>query len=265
MTGRWRGILFWALALAITLASAIYQRRTGPTYPVDLARSWRGTELSASLERTHGGPGDQAVRVRDVPAGAEGVLIWRRYPTREDWARQPLVREGADLVGALPHQPPAGKLEYRLELAARGDTLRLPEAGRVITRFKGAVPGWALLPHVLFIFLAMLVSNRAGLEALARGRRQTGYAVASFALVALGGMIFGPIVQKYAFGALWTGVPFGWDLTDNKTLIAFAAWLLAMLRLRARHAWLWVLAAAVVTLIIFAIPHSLFGSELRYE
>jgi len=31
-------------------------------------------------------------------------------------------------------------------------------------------------------------------------------------------------VQHYAFGQLWTGVPFGWDLTDNKTLLAALAW-----------------------------------------
>ncbi|MBN2170511.1 MAG: hypothetical protein JW819_04205 [Candidatus Krumholzibacteriota bacterium] len=265
MTDRRRGILFWALALAITLASAVYQRWTGPTYPVNLARSWRGAALSACLATTHSGPGDQAVRVSGVPADAEGVLVWRRYPTSEAWRRQALAREGADLVGALPHQPPAGKVEYWLELAAPGDSLRLPTTGRIVTRFKGAVPGWALLPHVVFIFLGMLVSNRAGLEALARGRRLAAYAVASFALVALGGMIFGPIVQQYAFGAPWTGVPIGWDLTDNKTLIAFVAWLLALVRLRARGARAWVLAAALVTLVIFAIPHSLLGSELRYE
>ena len=39
-------------------------------------------------------------------------------------------------------------------------------------------------------------------------------------LLAVGGFILGPLVQNYAFGELWTGVPFGWDLTDNKTLIA---------------------------------------------
>ena len=41
-------------------------------------------------------------------------------------------------------------------------------------------------------------------------------------------MILGPIVQYYAFGDLWTGIPFGWDLTDNKTLIALIFWILAV-------------------------------------
>ena len=40
-----------------------------------------------------------------------------------------------------------------------------------------------------------------------------------FATLGLGGMILGPIVQKYAFGAYWTGIPFGHDLTDAKNLV----------------------------------------------
>ncbi len=43
-----------------------------------------------------------------------------------------------------------------------------------------------------------------------------------------GGMILGPLVQYFAFGELWTGIPFGWDLTDNKTLIALIFWILAV-------------------------------------
>jgi hypothetical protein len=85
-------------------------------------------------------------------------------------------------------------------------------------------------------------------------------------LLLLGGFLFGPIVQKYAFGNFWTGVPFGYDLTDNKTLIALLAWLLALWSLRGgRSARGFVVAAAVIMLVIFLVPHSLLGSELRYD
>jgi len=79
-------------------------------------------------------------------------------------------------------------------------------------------------------------------------------------------MIFGPIVQKYAFDAYWTGVPFGFDLTDNKTLIAFIAWIVASVMVfKSKKPAYWVLGAAVVTLIVFLIPHSVLGSELDYS
>jgi hypothetical protein len=71
-------------------------------------------------------------------------------------------------------------------------------------------------------------------------------------------------VQKFAFGDLWTGVPFGWDLTDNKTLIAFIFWIIAVVMNRKKEKPFYTILAAVVLLLIFSIPHSMFGSELDY-
>jgi hypothetical protein len=78
-------------------------------------------------------------------------------------------------------------------------------------------------------------------------------------------MILGPLVQKFAFGELWTGVPFGWDLTDNKTLIALIFWILAVLMNRKKDRPIYTALAAVVLLLVFSIPHSMFGSELDYS
>ncbi|MBM3288498.1 MAG: hypothetical protein FJY88_14300 [Candidatus Eisenbacteria bacterium] len=272
--------LKWILAVAVAMGSAVFQRVTGPTYPVRVRLSWAGEDVRARLTRTHSGPGDQTIAVRAAGSEAAGDLLWRRYPTRDDFTRTPMQREGDLLVGRLPHQPPAGKLEYWVELQKGTDRLRLPASGSVVTRFKGAVPLPVLILHVVVIFAAMIWSNRAGLEgiaavtggsAAARGSPKRRASLArltwiAFGLLVLGGMILGPVIQKYAFGAFWTGVPFGWDLTDNKTLISFLAWLAAAISiLRSTRPHRWVIAAAIVTLIIFLIPHSLLGSELKYE
>ena len=96
-----------------------------------------------------------------------------------------------------------------------------------------------------------------------KARRQ---AWVAFALLVVGGLALGPVVQKFAFDAYWTGWPFGTDLTDNKTAVAVAAWAFALWRCRggrlARGA---VVAAALVTIVVFSIPHSLFGSELKVQ
>ena len=83
-------------------------------------------------------------------------------------------------------------------------------------------------------------------------------------LFAIGGIVLGPIVQYYAFGDFWTGIPFGWDLTDNKTLIALIFWILAVIMNRKKERPLYTILAAVILLIVFSIPHSLFGSQLDY-
>jgi hypothetical protein len=81
-------------------------------------------------------------------------------------------------------------------------------------------------------------------------------------LLGLGGMILGPAVQYYAFGDAWTGIPFAWDLTDNKTLLAFVFWILAVVMNIKKERPAYVILASLVMLAIYSIPHSMFGSQL---
>jgi hypothetical protein len=129
------------------------------------------------------------------------------------------------------------------------------------------VPAAVLVPHILAMFASMLVSTRALLEVLQRGApRGRGLVLTAMGILVIGGLFLGPLVQKFAFGAYWTGWPFGTDLTDNKTLIAFLAWLPATvaaasgMRTRAAVALGW-----VVMMGVFLIPHSLRGSELDWS
>jgi hypothetical protein len=64
-----------------------------------------------------------------------------------------------------------------------------------------------------------------------------------------------------AFGVFWSGFPLGHDLTDTKTLLIMIAWIAALASGRkTRPKRGWVLAASIITLIIYFIPHSLWGS-----
>src|SRR5512143_2988326 len=130
----------WIIALVITLAAASYQRFTGPTSPVRGKVAIGGTEIPYRLTRTHGGPGDQPVAIAAGDPSVTGELIWKRFPTDDPETLTPMRREGERLVGALPHQPPAGKVEYRIRLSRAGEVVQVPVAGPVITRFKGHVP-----------------------------------------------------------------------------------------------------------------------------
>jgi hypothetical protein len=174
------------------------------------------------------------------------------------------VTEEKGLFAEIPRQPAAGKLQYYIELTDSKGTHTLLKENPVIIRFKGSVPGYILLPHVLLMFTAMLFSTLAGLMSIIRYPRYKIYSVWTLGLLFLGGMILGPLVQKFAFGELWTGVPFGWDLTDNKTLIALIFWILAVFMNRKKDRPVYTALAAMVLLLVFSIPHSLLGSELDY-
>jgi hypothetical protein len=194
-----------------------------------------------------------------------GYLIFRRYKTNDAWRGMKMSRNGQELTASLPHQPPAGKLEYFIWLSQQDNMLTLPVNTSIVTRFTGAVPLYVLLPHIIIMFAAMFMSMAAGLEAIANGSRAYRFTLWTTGLLFLGGMILGPVVQKFAFDAFWTGFPFGMDLTDNKTLLAMIAWVLASWRGRSANAKAWIISAAIILLAVYLIPHSMMGSELNYE
>lgn len=254
----------WALALFITLASAVYQRMTGPSYPARGKTTFAGSQVNYRLPRTRG-DGDAEVRVPAPTSATAGTIAWKRNNTCDAWTYLPMTRDGQDLVAHLPHQPPAGKLAYRVILQEGAERVTLHGAP-VVIRFKGEVPIPVLVVHIFCMFTGMLFSTRAGLEYFKANPDYSKLILWTIALLTVGGMILGPVVQKYAFGAFWTGWPFGADLTDNKTAVAWLAWIAAGLKLRRNPgAGAWALAAAVLTLVVFAIPHSVLGSELKYE
>ena len=124
---------------------------------------------------------------------------------------------------------------------------------------------WILIPHVIIMFSAMLFSTRAGLEFFNSGPNLKKLASWTVGLLFLGGLLLGPAVQWYAFNAWWTGWPFGTDLTDNKTAVALAGWLVALMAIhRKRHGRAWALGASLVLLLVYLIPHSMLGSEFDY-
>ena len=157
----------WVLALVITLAAGVYQRLTGPTYPVRGKVTIGGQSVKYRLTRSHGGKGDQLISIRVPDPAVSGEISWKRYPTDEPFTIRPMRRDGDQLVAVVPHQPPAGKVEYRIQLDDAGRKVSLPPRGNVITRFKGAVPIWILAPHIFLMFFA---------DALLESRRSRGAA-----------------------------------------------------------------------------------------
>lgn len=257
--------LIFSLALTITLAAAVYQRLTGPTHPKRVSYLIDSVEYKSKLIRS--GESDKDTKITlHLPINAIATLHYKRFKVNEDFSSIPFLAVDENRQEAyLPKMPAAAKLEYYIEIVEGANTHFLFKENPITIRYKDPVPAWVLIPHILFMFLAMLFSNLTGLQATFNIPSYKQNITVSLALLFLGGLILGPIVQKYAFGAYWTGFPFGYDLTDNKTLIAFAAWLIAFITNRKNNRPAMVIIAAVVTIIIFSIPHSLFGSELDYE
>ena len=260
-----RGLILWTIAFLLTCAVAVFQRLTGPTYPVSGSLRVVHTDVAYHLKRSHEGQTDHPVRIVVPDTTVGGILEWKRLRADQEWNRITMIREAELLIAPLPAQPAAGQLLYRIVLHAGEVTAEIPPSGPVTIRFKGEVPLWILLPHIVVMFLAMLLSTRARLEGFSSSPGPRRFVPWILAALALGGFVLGPLLQKYAFDLWWTGWPFGSDITDNKTLIAFLVWVGAAVALKkARHPVRWAIGAAIVTLLVYLIPHSLFGTGLDY-
>ena len=260
-----RSLILWAAAVAVTLAVAAYQRMTGPTYPISGVRFVEGEKVAYRFDRAHPGPTDHEVRIPMSSRITEAWLEWRRFKTADEWIRVPMAAKDSFLTASLPHQPPAGKLQYRVQARGAGQLFTLPEGDPVVIRFRGDVPWYVMIPHILMMFLSMLLSTRAGLELFSPEPKMRPLVLWTLVTLFVGGLILGPIVQKFAFDAYWTGWPLGKDLTDNKTAAAFLIWVVAAAGILGRRKKTsWALVAAVAMLVVYLIPHSLLGSELDY-
>ena len=268
----------WFLAFLLAASAMIYQRATGPTYPmkVQVAEGVKG-----KLIRTHESTDDAVVELpvpENVSKEVSGALFYKRYRTKDDFT--PVLMElsntdsGPQLQASLPKQPAAGKLEYYIEATIDGKQRRFPEdaASDVLIRFKDPVPDGVLIPHVTLMIFSILLGMRTGLAALFAPYNMRQLAWVTLCGMTVGGMILGPMVQKYAFGEYWTGFPLGGDWTDNKMLFMFLAWVFACsviglnpykkVTAIMRTA---VFTASIVMTVCYLIPHSMGGSELDYS
>jgi hypothetical protein len=175
-----------------------------------------------------------------------------------------MFRKGDSLIGSLPHQEISGKVMYHITLIKGNEQVLLNENAAVL-RYKGYTPMYILLPHILIIFLAMLFSTLTGLEVIFKGKYTYLYTWITIITLFIGGLVLGPIVQKFSFGVYWAGWPFGHDLTDNKSIVAFIFWVIALIyQYRNREKKIMAIVASIILLIVFLIPHSMLGSEIDY-
>lgn len=265
MTPRRRSLFLWFLAVLLMLGTAIWQRRTGPTYPLRARIVVGGQSLAFKLPRSQETSAAARVAIPDPGHGVD--LHWRRFPTKEAWAVLPMEARNGQRVADLPIQPAAGKVEYRLVFQVPEGVRTFPEGDPVVLRYKDPVSAPLLLGHVAAMFFGVLIGLRTGLRALFGEPELARLAWVTLGLLTVGGLVLGPFVQKQAFGAYWTGWPFGGDLTDNKTLLMWLAWALA-----AGVAWSfpervgrWAAGLATVAMLgVYLVPHSLRGSQLDY-
>ena len=270
-----KNILLWVLAVFMALAAMIYQRSTGPTYEFKGSLEHKGEKHKYELIRTHETTGGAKVEMPNIDADDyKATLNYKRYRTQDAITSLDFKMDADNrLTAQLPVQPAAGKMEYFVTGNIGSEAFSIPDKGEpnIVLRYKDPVSPYILIPHVVMMIIVIIFGIRAGLGAIFDDGTMRKWTIVAFGAMTLGGMILGPLVQKSAFGEYWTGFPFGGDFTDNKMLIMWLAWALALSIIGfkakkkeglSRGA---VIMAALVMTVVYLIPHSMGGSTLDYE
>ncbi len=255
-------ILLWTIAAIITVAVAVFQRLTGPTYPLKGKLTINNENITYKLPRSIEIGSGQKISIPYV-SGYNAYISYKRYKTVDSVITIPFQHLNNAYVVQLPDLPPAGKYAYSVFYKNNEQIVYLNKTD-VVVRYKGAVPSWILILHILFMFGGMLLSNYTGIITINKYTNTHFWAKLTILFIFIGGFVLGPIVQKFAFNEFWAGFPYGYDLTDNKILLSFLVWIIAWFLYKKYHQTRWYLIACIVTLMVYLIPHSLYGSELDF-
>lgn len=269
----------WVIAIVLTLACFMYQDKTGPTYPLEGSLDTAKGPLSFTFLRSETLGTDLKIMLTGVPEGVSAEVRYRRYRSDDDWSqldllpgtfefsRRGVVRTVNGIGVELPAlDKRAGKYEYFVLVDdGSGEPFSVTGETPVYARYKGSVPMPVLAVHILTIFASMMFALRTVMEAARPAGNYKWMLWATLGSLIAGGFIMGPIVQYYAFGVLWSGVPYGFDWTDNKVLVELVFWVLAVALNWGPKRRTWpIFLAGMVTLVVYFIPHSIFGSEYDF-
>ena len=75
--------LLWCLAFLLTVGLAVFQRLTGPTYPVRGRVEIGSESVRYRLARTHGGTSDCPIEINIPDQSVSGTLSFKRFKTDE--------------------------------------------------------------------------------------------------------------------------------------------------------------------------------------
>ncbi|MHC4944947.1 MAG: hypothetical protein ACYTG7_18180, partial [Planctomycetota bacterium] len=236
------------LAVVITLLMVVTARYFGPNRKYTVETRADGLVLSHKAPRSQTGEGPAALDVRVKLDGRKAadldIELKGRVKGAPDWERLSVARiesgdEGWDkvFVFEVPPKPYTTRYFYTFEIGLAKEeqelSLAREDGAPMMVKFKGDVPAWIVIAHVLgmfggFFLLILCAFHSVGL-AMGREDHKASSRLAwwSWIVMFMGGVPFGFAMNYYAFNVFWEAFPFGGDVTDNKTQIALLLWGLA--------------------------------------
>ena len=111
-----RNWIIYIISIILACAIAYFQRITGPTYPVSGKVYYKGNEIKYELPRSAETKNNAEIVIEVGDTTANGLLIYKRFKSNDDWQLQTMKYENGKLIGSLLQLPAAGKMIYEVVL-----------------------------------------------------------------------------------------------------------------------------------------------------
>ncbi len=280
---------YWRVGVAFffTLFVLVFSRKTTTVRSVHKVVEKEGLRIEHTTIPKQ--VGDEIPVISAKVKGASEVRLFYKIGKEGEYRSQKMTPQLAEkdlFVATLPHYPKATKAWYFIEAIRqeeKGDVkVTLPDRGSsdfnpIRLKYEGEVPPFVIFSHVLCNFGAIFFSVLSLFSAIdvKKGRRtlrkSIKFPILTFVLMFLGFVPFGFAMNYFAFGTLWEAFPFGKDVTDNKAQVAILSWLITLFLVKGtlwgkgshknlisdRGYFRLVVVAFIITLAMYAIPHSL--------
>jgi hypothetical protein len=229
------------------------------------------------------GPGEPEIILQVAPPAEIDAAVLHRVQGTEAFDTVGMSAISSGVWSArLPAGEKGDRREYGFEISmaeesGAGTSVATSHSGYYLIKYKGEVSVTVLVLHVLCMFAAFffIVEAIIGAFAMLIYKDDKEFTVAQTRWVLLftflGGVPLGMVLNRQRFGPLWEAVPFGTDITDNKTQIIIIFWLIIAAlswksfacRRTGRDAIgpgafaTAVIIASVLSLFLYLVPHSL--------
>jgi hypothetical protein len=219
------------------------------------------------------------------------VRIFYKKTKSEEFKKSVMqrVKDGSTYVDYLPGLKKGERWFYYIESEdTSGDILTIPERVKEGERqinfyvtFEGTANRFLFISHIVLAITAVIFwihSVFYAVNYLTSGERHNirlafysvFYGTISFFIFAFP---VGGYIAHQVFGQAWSGIPFGWDITDNKSLITFLYYAVLIYLMKGEFSRLelgkgnaisdnnfsyLVILGIILTIVVYNIPHSYF-------
>jgi len=254
----YRFFLVWSVAIAATCLQIHYQRKSEIIPPQQAEVFVNNHHYRVLFLRSYDGTGDAELKIRINSRDVTGRVFFRNYQSKDEWLYSDLGRRGAFLVGYIPRPSPLSKVEYFFEFSENSEIVSVERNRPTVLSFTGKIPRAILLTYITFIFIALLMSNIAGLYVVADNLSYRLYAgfTASFLLIVT--FVLSPIVHYYSFSLTSISIGNFIQLFSLKFMLFSIVWLIAVFLDRKKNKPQWISLTALLLFATNIIPSLIF-------